>query len=71
MRFKIANGRIFIGKVLTATEASEVWGLNESTVKKACQQGRFTDQEARKSGGTWLVTITGMERIYGIKPTAY
>ncbi|WP_427910112.1 helix-turn-helix domain-containing protein [Pelotomaculum schinkii] len=35
-------------------------------MKKACQQGRIT---ARKSGGTWLVSRTAMERIYGTWPT--
>jgi hypothetical protein len=52
-------------KVLTASEAAELWGLDPSTVKRACQQGRFTASEARKSGGTWLVTVEGMKRVYG------
>lgn len=51
--------------ILTASEAARLWQLDESTVKKACQQGRFTEDEARKSGGTWMVTRAGMERVYG------
>jgi hypothetical protein len=57
-----------IGNTLTASEAAALWGLDPSTVKKACQQGKFSDHEARKSGGTWLVTVEGMERVYGPKP---
>lgn len=57
---------------MTATEAAEKWNLEESTVKKACQQKRFHPWEARKSGKSpkapWLVTITGMERLYGPRP---
>jgi len=52
-------------RVLTAAEAAIVWGLDRSTVKKACQQGRFTTEECRKSGKNWLVTTDGMERVYG------
>jgi len=59
-----------IDTIYTAPEAARLWGIDESTVKKACQQGRFTEEEARKSGGTWLVTIAGMERVYGQKPDA-
>jgi hypothetical protein len=51
--------------IFTASEAARLWQLDESTVKKACQQGRFTEDEARKSGGTWMVTRAGMERVYG------
>lgn len=57
-----------IGAIITASEAAQLWGLDSSTVKKACQQGKFSDHEARKSGGTWLVTVEGMERVYGPKP---
>ena len=51
--------------VFTAAEAAALWGLDESTVKKACLQGRFRHYEAKKSGWPWLVTRQGMERLYG------
>ena len=59
-----------IDDVMTATEAAEIWGLNPSTLKKACtgQKGyppRFTADECRKSENIWLVTRAGMERLYG------
>ncbi|SHN84733.1 helix-turn-helix domain-containing protein [Desulfitobacterium chlororespirans] len=53
--------------VFTAAEAAALWGLDESTVKKACLQGRFRHYEAKKSGWPWLVTRQGMERLYGSK----
>lgn len=54
-----------LNDILTAAEAARLWGLDSSTVKKACQQGRFTAEEARKSGHNWLVTVEGMRRVYG------
>lgn len=57
-----------VNMVYTAAEAETVWGLGPSTVRAACQKGRFAPHEARKSGGTWLVTKAGMIRLYGPKP---
>lgn len=54
--------------IMTATEAAESWNLSPATVKRACQDSRFTTEEARKAKGTWLVTVAGMERLYGLKP---
>ena len=57
-----------IKNVITTTEAARLWRLDPSTVKKACQQGRFAREEHRKSGRDWLVTRGGMERLYGPQP---
>lgn len=59
-----------IDDIFTTKEASELWGISQETVKKACTgqrnlPPRFTKDECRKSGGTWLVTRQGMERLYG------
>lgn len=59
-----------VRNVMTATEAADRWGVGAATVNHACagQHGyppRFTDEECRKSKGTWLVTKAGMERLYG------
>lgn len=59
-----------INEVMTASEAATRWDKAQITIKNACagQKGyppRFTDQECRKSGGTWLVTTQGMIRLYG------
>lgn len=61
-------------EVMTIGEASEVWNKSQATLKSACagQKGlppRFTDDECRKSKGTWLVTREGMTRLYGEPPT--
>lgn len=55
---------ITIANIFTAAEAATLWGLDPSTVKRACQQKRFTSEECRKSEGTWLVTESGMIRLY-------
>lgn len=56
--------------VMTTKEASEIWGLSQVTIKKACtgQKGyppKFRENECKKSGGTWLITKQGMIRVYG------
>lgn len=59
-----------IDDVFTTAEASLLWGIAPDTLKKACrgQKGnppRFTPEECRKSCGTWIITRSGMERLYG------
>lgn len=59
-----------IDDVMTASEAAERWGLNVFTVRKDLTgqnglPGKFWASEARKSGNTWLVTKSGMNRVYG------
>lgn len=53
---------------MTVKEAAERWKKDVSTVRYACSESKFTDKEARKSGGTWLITKAGMERQYGTEP---
>lgn len=54
--------------VMTFPEACKRWNLGESTLRKAALSGRFLENEARKSGKSWLVTRAGMERLYGKEP---
>ena len=54
-----------ITAVYTAREAEKIWGLGQNTVVKWIERGKFKLSEARKSGGTWLVTHKGMERVAG------
>lgn len=58
---------ISMEEILTAQEASELWGLNESTLRKAFgnKDARFNSGEYRKSGKIWLVKRSAMERVYG------
>lgn len=55
-------------KIYTFAEASELWGLSESTLRRAQRSGRFKEGETKKSGGTWIVTRAAMERLYGEEP---
>ena len=58
-------------EVMTTKEAAELWEKSQVAVKHLGTgiQGRpprlQEGSECRKSGGTWLVTRQGMERIYG------
>lgn len=59
-----------INDVMTLVEASKKWDISIFTLTSACrgQKGyppRFTKEESRQSGKTWLVTKSGMERLYG------
>lgn len=61
-----------LDNVYTISEASDLWEIPHMTLKSACagQRGcapRFKPWEMRKSGRVYLVTKTGMERLYGKK----
>lgn len=63
-----------INDVLLASEAAEMWGLKPGTIKDACddslkgkRKNAFLPGEYRKTKGGWLVTIPGMERVFGSK----
>lgn len=72
---KYKEGRAFeLDDVLTAREASEMWGIAPTTLISAFAgqkkgdkkiKSRFNSWECRQSGATWLVTKTGMHRVYG------
>ena len=56
--------------VMSAQEAADRWGKSHVAIKHLCTgvQGRpprLTSNECRKSGGVWLITRAGMERLYG------
>lgn len=57
-------------EVMTAAEAAELWGKAPITVQQACSgykkgSPRFLPTETRKAGRIWLITRTGMERVFG------
>ena len=58
----------YLKQVMTFPEACKRWNLGESTLRRAALSGRFLENEARKSGKCWLVTPSGMERLYGKEP---
>ncbi|WP_081774637.1 helix-turn-helix domain-containing protein [Brevibacillus agri] len=55
-------------EVLTASEVDQLWNKPQGTTKLKCVRGAFTEEEARKSGGTWLVTYSGAVRVFGNPP---
>ncbi|MCR5560063.1 MAG: hypothetical protein K6F62_06925 [Schwartzia sp.] len=64
------TGKDILQSVMTPTEAAERWGLADVTVRQACSgykkaAPRFTEDETRQSGRTWLITIDGMRRVFG------
>jgi hypothetical protein len=54
-------------KVLTLPEATLMWNLSHSTIRKAINEGsRFKEGiDYRKSGSVWLIRRSAMERVYG------
>ena len=59
--------------VMTTQEAGERWGIPTDSIKQCCLKRyvnkQFTDEECRKSGKSWLVTVAGMTRLYGEEKT--
>lgn len=47
-------------------EAAVVWGVHDSTIRKAIAVGRFSlGVDARKFGKQWFVTKEAMDREFG------
>lgn len=47
-------------------DATELWGLNESTLRKAVEYGRLTNGvDVCKYGKQWIITMDAMRREYG------
>ena len=47
-------------------DATELWGLNESTLRKAISYGKLVNGvDVCKFGKQWVVSIDAMEREYG------
>lgn len=60
-----------LDEVMTVSEAARRWGKDVRTIRQACtyykgNPPRFTSDEVCQSGRTWLITMEGMERVYGV-----
>lgn len=56
--------------LMSFADASELWGLSESALRKAISYGKIiSGVDARKYGKQWVVTREAMEREYG-KPAS-
>ena len=54
------------GGIVSFGDASAIWGLNESTLRKAVSYGKFVNGvDVCKYGKQWLVTMKAMDREYG------
>ena len=52
--------------LMSFSDASELWGLSESTLRKAISYGKIVSgTDARKYGKQWIITREAMEREYG------
>ena len=51
---------------MSFADATELWGLSESALRKAVSYGKIVSGvDARKYGKQWIVTKEAMEREYG------
>jgi len=73
-QFYMTSGAAFYGTLgaavdadewISASEAAQKWGLDDSTIRQAIRRGQFEKGEYRKSGGVWLVRESAMKRLYG------
>lgn len=56
----------FLDSVMTFSEATEKWGLGESTLRSMVKSNRLKEKrDYRKSGGVWLIRKDSMEKSYG------
>ncbi len=52
--------------LMAFSDATEIWGLNESTLRKAISYGKLVNGvDVCKFGKQWVVSIEAMQREYG------
>ena len=63
------NGKIVktpFDNLMAFSDATELWGLNESTLRKAISYGKLINGiDVCKYGKQWVVSIDAMKREYG------
>lgn len=53
--------------LIAFSEATKLWGLNESTLRKAIAYGKLVNGiDACKYGKQWVVSVDAMKREYGL-----
>lgn len=53
--------------LMAFSDATELWGLNESTLRKAIAYGKLINGvDVCKFGKQWVISIAAMEREYGL-----
>ena len=63
------NGEVIetpFDNLIALSDATKIWGLNESTLRKAISYGKLINGvDVMKFGKQWIVTIDAMKREYG------
>ena len=53
--------------LIAFSDATQIWGLNESTLRKAISYGKLINgQDVCKYGKQWVISYESMKREYGI-----
>ena len=53
--------------LIAFSDATQIWGLNESTLRKAISYGKLINgQDVCKYGKQWIISYEAMKREYGI-----
>lgn len=64
------NGKLIktiFDDLISFSDATKIWSLSESTLRKAIQYKKLIDGvDARKFGNQWIVSTKAMKRLYGI-----
>ena len=64
------NGEVIetpFDNLIALSDATRLWGLNESTLRKAISYGKLINGvDVMKFGKQWVVTMDAMKREYGI-----
>ena len=54
--------------LIAFSDATELWGLNESTLRKAISYGKLVNGvDVCKFGKQWVVSMDAMQREYGVR----
>ncbi|MFD1674109.1 helix-turn-helix domain-containing protein [Alicyclobacillus fodiniaquatilis] len=54
-----------LSKVVTAIEASKMWGKDPTLFKKMCANGAFQPEHYTKAGREWLLLLSPLIQLYG------
>ena len=66
MRYERTEVATLFDGLISFSDASELWGLSESTLRKAVAYGKIVPGvDARKYGKQWIVNRDAMLREYG------
>lgn len=53
-------------QLLSFAEAAQLWGIDQSTLRKAVQSGRLVPgSDCRKFGKQWVISVNAMRREFG------